>query len=131
MVLVSCHSTVLLPRIFFILTRNLILYFELMKVLCSLYGISKSHTISYPPCNGRVGRMNLTLINMLHTLEVEEQSRWPEQSCCMLIIMSTVLLGLHHLTSGLIVILGSQSILARCFRHTALPRLAGMGLRRF
>uniref|UniRef100_A0A096LXU6 Integrase catalytic domain-containing protein n=1 Tax=Poecilia formosa TaxID=48698 RepID=A0A096LXU6_POEFO len=52
---------------------------ELMKELCSLYGVSKSRTTPYHPAgNGRVERMNQTLLNMLRSLEVEKQSRWPE-----------------------------------------------------
>ena len=52
---------------------------DLMKQLCDLYGISKSRTTPYHPAgNGRVERMNQTLLNMLRTLEAEKQSRWPE-----------------------------------------------------
>lgn len=52
---------------------------DLMKQLCDLYGISKSRTTLYHPAgNGRVERMNQTLLNMLRTLEAEKQSRWPE-----------------------------------------------------
>lgn len=44
-----------------------------------MYGISKSRTTPYHPAgNGRVERMNQTLLNMLRTLDVEKQSRWPE-----------------------------------------------------
>uniref|UniRef100_A0AAY5K3P0 Integrase catalytic domain-containing protein n=1 Tax=Esox lucius TaxID=8010 RepID=A0AAY5K3P0_ESOLU len=52
---------------------------QLMQQLCDLYGISKSRTTPYHPAgNGRVGKMNQTLLNMLRTLETQKQSRWPE-----------------------------------------------------
>lgn len=52
---------------------------DLMKQLFDLYGISKSRTTPYHPAgNGRVERMNQTLLNMLRTFEAEKQNRWPE-----------------------------------------------------
>lgn len=52
---------------------------DLMKQLCDLYGVSKSHTTPYRPAgNGRVEQMNQTVLNMLRTLETEKQHRWPE-----------------------------------------------------
>lgn len=52
---------------------------DLMKQLCDLYGVAKSRTTPYHPAgNGRVEKMNQTLLNMLRTLEREKQCRWPE-----------------------------------------------------
>ncbi len=52
---------------------------DLMQQLCILYRIAKSRTTPYHPAgNGRVERMNQTLLNMLWTLETEKQSSWPE-----------------------------------------------------
>lgn len=43
---------------------------DLMRQLCDLYGVEKSQTTpDHPAGNGRVERMNQTLLNMLHTLE--------------------------------------------------------------
>uniref|UniRef100_A0A3B1KBC2 Gypsy retrotransposon integrase-like protein 1 n=1 Tax=Astyanax mexicanus TaxID=7994 RepID=A0A3B1KBC2_ASTMX len=50
----------------------------LFQQLCEVYGITRSRTTSYHPAgNGRVERMNQTLLHMLRTLEVEKQDRWP------------------------------------------------------
>lgn len=52
---------------------------DLMKQLCAMYNVSKSRTTPYHPAgNGRVERFNQTLLNMLRTLEVDKQSKWPE-----------------------------------------------------
>uniref|UniRef100_A0A3B3C1W6 Gypsy retrotransposon integrase-like protein 1 n=1 Tax=Oryzias melastigma TaxID=30732 RepID=A0A3B3C1W6_ORYME len=52
---------------------------ELVKQLCDLYGVTKSRTTPYHPAgNGRVERMNRTLLGMLRTLEFDRQSKWPE-----------------------------------------------------
>lgn len=52
---------------------------DLMEQLCDLYGVSKSRTTPYHPAgNGRVERMNQTLLSLLRTLEAEKQRRWPE-----------------------------------------------------
>lgn len=48
-----------------------------MHQLCDLYGVSKSRTTPYHPAgNGRVERMNQTLLDMLRTLTMEKQARW-------------------------------------------------------
>ena len=48
-----------------------------MRQLCDLYGVSKSRTTPYHPAgNGRVERMNQTLLDMLRTLTTEKQGRW-------------------------------------------------------
>lgn len=52
---------------------------DLMKQLCIMYNVSKSRTTPYHPAgNGRVERFNQTLLNMLRTLEVDKQSKWPD-----------------------------------------------------
>lgn len=52
---------------------------ELVQEFCQLYGTAKSRTTSYHPAgNGRVERVNQTLLNMLRTLEQEKQDRWPD-----------------------------------------------------
>lgn len=52
---------------------------DLMKQLCGMYNGSKSRTTLYHLAgNGRVERFNQTLLNMLCTLEVDKQSKWPE-----------------------------------------------------
>lgn len=52
---------------------------DLMKQLCDMYRVAKSRTTPYHPAgNGRVERMNQTLLGMLRTLGAEKQSRWPE-----------------------------------------------------
>lgn len=52
---------------------------DLMQQLCEMYGVTKSRTTPYHPAgNGRVERMNQTLLNMLRTMGAEKQSRWPE-----------------------------------------------------
>ncbi|KAL7882597.1 hypothetical protein SRHO_G00002550 [Serrasalmus rhombeus] len=51
----------------------------LFQQLCEAYGITRSRTTSYHPAgNGRVERMNQTLLHMSRTLEVQKQDRWPE-----------------------------------------------------
>lgn len=51
----------------------------LMKEFCQLYGTAKSRTTPYHPAgNGRVERVNKTLLGMLRTLERDKQDRWPE-----------------------------------------------------
>ncbi len=50
-----------------------------MKQLCDTYGVTKSHTTPYHPAgNGSAERFNQTLLSMLHTLEADKQSHWPE-----------------------------------------------------
>ena len=52
---------------------------DMMKQLCDFYGIVKSRTTPYHASgNGRVEKMNQTLLNMLRTLEAERKTRWPE-----------------------------------------------------
>lgn len=47
--------------------------------MCALYGIGKSRTTPYHPAgNGRVERMNQTILGMLRSLAREDQERWPE-----------------------------------------------------
>lgn len=51
----------------------------MMKVFCHLYDTAKSRTTPYHPAgNGRVERVNKTLLGMLRTLERDKQDRWPE-----------------------------------------------------
>lgn len=52
---------------------------DLMKQFCDLYGVAKRRTTPYHPAgNGRVERMNQTLLVMLRTLEAEKQSSRPK-----------------------------------------------------
>ncbi|MGH0150878.1 UNVERIFIED_CONTAM: hypothetical protein FKN15_041562 [Acipenser sinensis] len=52
---------------------------ELIKSLCQYYGARKSRTTPYhPQGNGLCERFNQTLLNLLGTLEVEQQNRWPQ-----------------------------------------------------
>ncbi len=51
----------------------------LLKEFCQLYGTAKRRTTPYHPAgNGRVERMNKTLLGMLRTLERDKQDSWPE-----------------------------------------------------
>jgi len=50
---------------------------ELIKDLCELAGIAKSHTTPYHPMgNGQVERFNSTLLKMLGTLEEDAKADW-------------------------------------------------------
>ena len=50
---------------------------QLIKDLCELAGIAKSHTTPYHPMgNGQVERFNSTLLKMLGTLEESSKSDW-------------------------------------------------------
>lgn len=52
---------------------------DLVKQLHDSYGVSKTCTTLYHQAgNGRVEQMHQTLLNMLRTLKVEKQHRWPE-----------------------------------------------------
>uniref|UniRef100_A0AAQ4Q030 Gypsy retrotransposon integrase-like protein 1 n=1 Tax=Gasterosteus aculeatus aculeatus TaxID=481459 RepID=A0AAQ4Q030_GASAC len=51
----------------------------LMQQLCAMYGVTKSRTTPYHPAgNGRVERLNQTVLNLLRTLRGEKQNRWAE-----------------------------------------------------
>lgn len=50
---------------------------KLIQELCQMYGCRKSHTTPYHPMgNGTCERWNSTLLNLLGTLEAEQQDRW-------------------------------------------------------
>lgn len=52
---------------------------DLIYELCQLYGAQKSRTTPYhPQGNGGCERMNQTLLNLLGTLEEDQQTRWAD-----------------------------------------------------
>ena len=52
---------------------------RLIHELCSLYGISKTHTTPYHPRgNGQVERFNRTLCNLIKSVDSKRRSQWPQ-----------------------------------------------------
>ena len=51
---------------------------HLIKELCTIAGIKKTHTTPYHPRGNPVERFNRTLLSMLGTLEPEQKTRWKE-----------------------------------------------------
>ena len=51
---------------------------RLIKELCELTGIKKTHTTPYHPRGNPVERFNRTLLSMLGTLEPKQKSKWKE-----------------------------------------------------
>ena len=52
---------------------------EVIKELCKLYGVKKSHTTPYhPEGNGQAERFNRTLFSLIKSLEEKDRCRWPD-----------------------------------------------------
>ncbi len=52
---------------------------EVIKELCKLYGIKKSHTTPYhPEGNGQAERFNRTLFSLIKSLEEKDRRKWPD-----------------------------------------------------